>query len=321
LLVPGAAGAQVVPPMPLDAPQPAPPSNRFGMPMEGWAILHFSVLADGSVADLKWVDQMPAMLPERDIRDAVESWSFEPATSDGEAIDWHNNETVLVFDVEAVPAEPSPMFVRGYREVEDLLSEEEREDALTRSNRLIRMEASRLAEIGVGLVQNARVNLMLGNLHEAYAAIKRATNPDLPLLDPSELIVALEYRNTLELRLGDVAGALETYARRQELGTVAESDLMASNLETIEMALEGDAAIGVQGKILDETWTHDLYRRTFAVGDVEGSLRRIDIRCDTGTAEFEFSDESEWSLPDSWGDCTVTVSGRSDAEFVLYEFQ
>ncbi|HUF71594.1 MAG TPA: energy transducer TonB [Gammaproteobacteria bacterium] len=321
VLAPVAASAQIMPPTPLETPQPEPPTNRFSMPMEGFAIVRYSVLADGSVANVSTIDQMPATLSERNVRATVESWTFEPATRDGTAVDWHNNEAVMIFDVETIPAEPSPMFVRGYRQVEDLLAEGEQEDALDRSDRLLGMEASRLAEMGVGFVQNARVNMMLGNLHEAYAAIERATNPDLSLLDPSELVVALEYRNTLELRLGDVVGALETFARRQELGTVPESDLMASNLATIEAALGGDAAIGVQGKILDEAWSHELTRRTFAVGDVDGTLRQVDIKCDMGTAEFEFSDESEWSLPESWGECTVTVLGRRDAEFVLYEFQ
>jgi hypothetical protein len=161
----------------------------------------------------------------------------------------------------------------------------------------------------------------MGNLHEALAAIDRATDPRLSLLEPSELVVALQYRNVLELRLGDVVGALATLARRQELGAVPDSDLVAQNADKLESGLASDAAIAVQGKILDDTWSHDLSRRTFAIGDVEGSLRQVDIDCDLGTAEFEFSDESEWTLPDSWGACHVTVSGRRDAQFALYEFK
>jgi len=320
-LASGAAYGQADPPTPIAQTQPEPPTNRFGMPMEGWALVRYSVLADGSTADISVVDRMPATLPERDLREAVEAWTFEPATRDGAAVDWHNGEAAIVFDIEAVPAEPTPLFLGGYQQVQAMIDEGEHEDALDRSERLLDMETSRLIEMGVGLVQNASIHMALGNLNEAYAAVERATDPRLPLLDASELTVPLEYRNTLELRLGDVVGALETLARRQELGTVPASDLMASNVERIEAALDGDAAIAVQGKILDETWMHELERRTFAIGDLEGSLRDVQLDCDLGAAEFEFSLESEWGVPESWGACTVTVSGRRDSQFVLYEFR
>ena len=319
-ILPAAALGQLVPPVPLTQPQ-AEPTNRSGMPAEGWAIVRYWVLADGSTDNVRVIDRMPAQLPEREIRDAADSWTFEPATSNGSPITWHNNESVMVFDVEAVPPEPSAMFVQGYREVEALLAAGDTADALRRSRRLLTTETSRLAEIGVGLVQSARVDLALGDSHAAYAAIRRATDPRLSLLEPSELRVALEYRNTLELRLGDVVGALATLARRRTLGPVPETDLMASNAGTIETALAGDAAIVVAGKILDETWMHDLARRTFAIGDLVGDLREIDVECDRNTAVLEYSVESEWSLPESWGDCTVTVSGRRDTEFALYEFR
>ena len=203
-----------------------------------------------------------------------------------------------------------------------MLAAGELEDALERSDELVNREANRVSEISVGLVQNARAHFAAGGLHEAYAAITRVTNPDLPVLDPTELPVALQYRNTFELRLGNMVAALETYRRRQAAGPVPESDVMASNAETIEERLQStEVAIGVQGKILDDVWWHELTRRTFAIGDLEGDLRRVNVECDRQAAEFEYSLESEWTLPESWGTCAVMVSGRRDTEFVLYEFQ
>ena len=321
ILTPGIAVSQVVPPTPRVNPQPEAPTNRFGTPIEGWAIARYSVLVDGSTDNVRAIERMPEQIPEREIRDAVERWTFEPATSNGTAVEWHNNEAVIVFDADPVPPEPSPMFVRAYREIETLLVEGENEDALRSSRRLLDTGTSRLTEIGVGLVQNARIHMALGDEHSAYPAIQRATDPRTSLLEPSELTVALEYRNTLELALGDVVGALETFARRQALGPVPETDRMARSVEAIESALDGDAAIAVKGKILDDVWVHDLVRRTFAIGDLEGDLRTVSLECDRRTAEFEYSVESEWTLPESWGACMVIVTGRRDTEFVFYGFR
>jgi TonB family protein len=321
VLAPGTALGQGAAPTPLDQPQPEPPTNRFDMPIEGWAVVRYSVLADGTIANVRIVDRMPADLADRTILPTVEAWTFNPATSDGAVVDWHNSESLIVFDAEAVPFEPRQPFVNGYREVEALLEAGESEDALRRNQRLIAMETARLAEMGVALVQNARINLLLENPHEAFTAIKRATDPRLELLAPSELIVALDYRNRLEIGLGDVVGALQTFARREALGTVPDSDPMAGRVDAIETALDSETAIAVKGKILDDSWVHSLARRTFAIGDLDGSLRTVNVECDRGRTELEYSEESEWSLPDSWGACHVTVEGRRDTEFVLYEFQ
>ena len=142
------------------------------------------------------------------------------------------------------------------------------------------------------------------------------------MLAPTELPVALQYRNTIELRLGNVVAALETYRRRQAAGPVPESDVMAANAEAIEESLQStEVAIGVKGKILDETWSHTPLRRTFAVGDVEGDLRTLRFECDRRKGELEFSDQSEYTLPENFGDCLVTLDGRRGAEFTFYEFE
>ncbi|MDX1562803.1 MAG: hypothetical protein R3305_07735, partial [Gammaproteobacteria bacterium] len=225
------------------------------------------------------------------------------------------------FDPEMIPFEPSPPVVRDYQAIEELIAAGEYEDALRMSRRLIETGNLRLADIGVIFVQNSNIHTALGNVHEAYEAIRRVTYPGLPLLQTSELAVALAIRNTLELRLGDVVGALETFERRTELGPVPDDDLMATRVERIRTALDGDAAIAVQGKILGDAWQHELTRRTFAIGDLEGSLSRINVECDQRRIELEYSIDVEWSLPDGWGACTAFVEGRGDTEFVFYEFR
>ena len=352
---------QAVPPMPQDQAAPEAPTNRFGMPLQGWVVARYAVLADGTTSDVRVIDKMPATLPSGTVEDAIGSWRFAPATNDGSPIAWYNNETAILFDAPTLPAQqgdtpppapqqsgrrpaistgrslptgspggapiapgqPRPAFVAGYREVEDMLAAGELEDALERSDELVDREANRLSEMSVGLVQNARVHFAAGDLHEAYAAISRVTNPDLTLLDPTtELPVALQYRNTIELRLGNVVAALETYRRRQAAGPVPESDVMAANAEMIEERLQStEVAIGVQGKILDDTWSHTPLRRTFAVGDVEGELRTLRFECDRRAGELEFSDQSEYTLPENFGDCLVTLGGRRGAEFTFYEFE
>jgi hypothetical protein len=179
---------------------------------------------------------------------------------------------------------------------------------------------SRIGEIGVAEVQNASINLSLGDLHAAYDAIKHATDPRVPVLSDEDLKVALQYRNVIELQLGDMVAALETFERRKALGPVADSDPMASRAATIAEALQGEAAIAIKAKVLEDNWRHVPSRRTFAISDVDGDIKGIRVECNRRSADLEFMAETEWTLPASWGDCTLMVQGRRDTEFTFYEF-
>ena len=46
-----ASEQEVSPPVPIELGQPEIPTNQFGWPIEGWAKVRYSVLADGTTAD------------------------------------------------------------------------------------------------------------------------------------------------------------------------------------------------------------------------------------------------------------------------------
>jgi TonB family protein len=315
------AQAQVVPPRALEQSLPPPPENRFGFPIEGWVVLRYTVLPDGTTADVRVVDRMPPTLVDRAAVSAVEAWTFEPATSDGVAVESHNNESVIVFDLEMVPLEPSAFFLPAYREADALLKDGEHDKALKRNEGLLTTQTSRLGEVGLAQLQRAAIHVAQGDMHAAYAAILRATDPRVPALSAADLKVALQYRNALELELGDAAGALATFARRNEIEPVPADDPMTVQAAAIEEALGSDAPIAIKARILAESWAHVPTRRTFALSAVTGEIEKIQVECDRRGAELEFAADTEWTLPETWGACTLMVDGDRDTEFVLYEFR
>lgn len=314
------AEAQVVPPRPLEHAQPELPRNRFGRSMEGWVVLRYTVLADGRTADVRVLDRMPPQLIDRNAVAAVKAWTFEPATAGGKPIEWHNNESVVVFDDDTVPLEPSPLFSQTYLEVADLIKQEDYDKALKRNEAMLSTLTSRLAEVGLAEMQRTVIAIGLGDLHGAYAAVLRATDPRVLVLGPDDLKVALQYRDVLELDLGDLVGALETLARRNEIEPVPDSDAMAARAATLEQAVHGESPIAIKAKVADEYWLHRPTRRTFAIADVEGELKAIQVDCDRRSAELAYMPDSEWTLPESWGACSLLVEGRRETEFVFYEF-
>lgn len=316
-----AAGAQEVsPPVPLEQAQPEMPTNQFGGPIEGWVKVRYVVLADGTTSEVRIIEAMPPSLPTRRLASVVEGWKFTPAEAAGQPIDWHNNESVIVFDADDVPLEPSPFFAQSYVEIIELIGEQQFEQALRQNEQLLHTRAQRLNEIGLAQAQAAIVNVALENLQDAYEAILRATDPRVPTLQDAELADALRYRFLLALELGHYADSLETRERLEALGALLEEDPVIAQADAISEALKSDAAILVKGRVQREPWSYTPTRRTFTFAEIEGSVRNIELECDRRKAVLDFSPEAEWSIPESWGACTLFVNARRNTTFSLVEF-
>ena len=57
IAVPGVAFSQTVAPKPLVNEQPEAPTNRFGLPIEGFAIVRYAVRADGTTDNVRQFDR------------------------------------------------------------------------------------------------------------------------------------------------------------------------------------------------------------------------------------------------------------------------
>jgi tetratricopeptide (TPR) repeat protein len=304
-------------------PIPESPKTQFGTAMEGWVKVRYSVLANGTTANVRVVDFMPPRLDTRATVAAVEKWTFQPAAADAQSSEWHNEESTIVFDDAALPLEPSPMFTQGYVAARELLSQNDFEKARDAANQRLLMFASRLNEIGLAETQLALASIGLSDYHSAYAAILRATDPTVVTLTDDELRRALEARFEIELQLGRAADARTTYNRYRPLlpADGSTADALNARAQLLDKALQGDAAIAVKGRVDREAWAHVPSRRTFTIAAVEGEVREIQVECDRRKTVLPYQAEVDWTLPPGWGECTLFVEAKRDTTFTLYEFK
>jgi hypothetical protein len=105
------------------------------------------------------------------------------------------------------------------------------------------------------------------------------------------------------------------------MGLVADDDPVAGAIPGVEQALAEGGAIAISVMILDDVWRHDLARRTFSIADVDGDIDAINVECNRRVAELEYAPDAEWTLPESWGECSVAVEGDDETTFRFFEFQ
>lgn len=318
----GALAAQVVPPTVADKPTPPTPQGPFGPGPEGWVKVAYSITEDGSTANVRVLQSQPARLDPAETIRAVQQWRFNPASIDGTPVEWHNNVETIVFDIAEIPLEVSSGFAAAFEETAELIANDRHDQARTRNASMQAEQISRLYEIGLANMQLAVIELQQGNYHAAYEAVRRATPVEATQLYPDEMIAALTYRFAIEVQLGRAADALETFERLNAVQPVAEDDPMRQQVNVVREAMNSDAILPIQARVASgDAWNYTPMRRTFAVGEVDGSLDELGIECNLRTAVLPFQEEVEWTVPESWGDCTLAFSGRRGTTFVFFEVE
>src|SRR5690606_4770354 len=309
-------------PVELTTPEVASRGGRADELREGWVKLRYSVLADGTTADVRVVDAMPAGLDPLSAVAAARTWMFEPATVDDEPIDWHNNLAVIVFDREPPGHEDPLPFAQAYEEVAELITSGIYEQAKSRSERMQREHAFTLEDIGLALMQRAALEHALGDPHAALDAVRRATQPEVVMLEDEELKIALEHRFALEIQLGRAVDALETYERRNTLERLRSRDPMARQAAALRQALQNpETSLAAQGRLNgDGQWVHTLTWGTVAVGDLDGHIENLEVECSRNKAALPFEADVELTIPETWGECALFVHGVPNTTITLYEF-
>jgi len=292
---------------------------------EGWVKLRFAVRADGTTSDVSVVDAMPPGLDPSSVLDAVRGWTFEPAMRRGAAVDWHNTLAIVVFNRELAGNDALSEFAVAYEEVAKLVAEGRYADAKSGNERMQREFAASLEEMAFSQMQLAAIEHALGNPHAALEAIRRATEPAVHQLADDELKLALEHRFALEVELGLAVDALRSYERRTDLGRLPSRDSMEQLGAKLEKTLKaGDAGLAEHGRIgPGGSWQHALTWPTFAIGDVSGADRVLDVKveCNLRVAAAPYEEDVQMTIPAGLGECALLVQGDPDTSFVVYEFR
>lgn len=319
----GFAAAQDGPPRPTAQPAPPQPKNKAGKTVEGWAVVRYSVLANGKTDNVRVVDTVPPGIDTKATVDAVERWTFSPATADGKAVDWHNTESVVVYRTEGARVEPSSDFEMRYQEIRAILEGEppiDLEKAADMNDALLAESAVRIEELGLAMAQRTIIEFGLENWHKAYDTIRLVTDPRIPALAGEDLLVALQLRLQLADRLGRTAEALETHGRIAAGLDPGQSDPFAAAAEALRTRLNEAEVLQSAGLIDDEPWRIDVSRRVFTLANIEGEVEAIHAECDHRRRTLEYMPDVDWQLPASWGNCVLFVDGKPGTTFRFYEF-
>lgn len=157
---------------------------------------------------------------------------------------------------------------------------------------------------GVGMGSNAAFLDADRGMAEMEDEMRRLINED-------------EEFRSLAARLGELEAALATEDETRA-NTGRTSAVIAS---AIDAPLPYDAQLMAEVAMGRNAWEHSLINRTFAIAHLYGEIEAMSLRCGAERAQFEYQLEAEWTVPDGWEDCRLTIRAPRGTTFTLFEFE
>lgn len=289
---------------------------------EGWVVVSFCIDATGKVHTPVIERSSGAPEFERAALKALPGWIYEPARRDGQAIETCRVSVRLTFGMEGIPLGARRSYATRWKAASRLIDEGKVSeaktivDALTAENNY---ESARIALI------RARIAANTGDTKQQLADLRAALWQPKSLEPPVRRNVRRQIF-ALELQHRDWAAAHDTYRDlADDVDKLSEAETRAG--DQLAALVTGDQALATDAELEcrcdkangEPIWSARLLRREFGFSDATGKIDRFELRC-TGTRfSAKFDTESAWTVPASWGDCTLFVFGEEGAKFRLVE--
>lgn len=161
------------------------------------------------------------------------------------------------------------------------------------------------------------------------ASLERAVTGGGDYLEPALYRGVLEAMASLQVETQLFGDALSSIEKRVRLRPHLEADHpLRIAAGQIRDAIAGDKELVFDGQVAFRSGCgtdrpnhqHHLMRREFSVIPQSGTVNEVEIRCDWRRTTDSIAPDKTWTIPESWGDCQIFVSGNEDATFKLVEF-
>lgn len=270
----------------------------------------------------------------------VKGMRFSPATSNGVATVFGPLIQRINFSIQFDRADlgVTPEFRKELEKVDQLIKEKDYAGAQFHAQWMLREMVNFNYEYAVLQAQLAQTLALGGRVDEALQAVWGATSrsgtestgfklgePPAPnsesnyLLPRPVVVYLLELRMRLLAQKGEVLRALKTYNELLGLETIGDDDPRAVLARDLTSILERNTPLAFDGEVTGKYWSHDLHHPRFTVTQVDGSLSRVHLHCQSEFKEFTFAPGQVWTLPTTWERCTVEFYGEPGTRIKFLE--
>lgn len=310
-------------------PAPSYPPGDLIRESEGWALLSYTIAADGSTRDIAVVDRMGSQNILKASMEALSAWRYAPAMFNGRAVAEYGNTLDITYRSNAdAHGVVHDLFIERYNYGRALIKNKKPREAVDASEAAITRPLT-LHEQTMLSYLLALAYSNLGDVPRALQHIRHATIDGRKYLDPKVLRGASRLQLMLEAKDGNFHYVV---CWSPEVSLQADADDPQSDVEAartvtaVRAALTNPAPLALAATLATNPWVggaaqweHRLLRRKFAFDSISGGVKNLRLVCQTEVIESPVNETSQWAVPESAGRCSLHVYGEPGATFRLIE--
>jgi TonB family protein len=305
---------------PLERQEPKYPINAARNGQEGWAKVSFVIDQNGNVVDPVIQDSSGLKSFEKETLKAVKNWKYSPAMQDGQPIEQCQMEVQIDYRLSGESG-VTRKFQSAYQQVMDTITAKELELAQKMLSKMADSKMWNHSENSYFWLADSMYAKEIDDMQRELVGVNRALASGKDALNPATFLYLLTRQFALFTTDTQYSKAMQSYKQilQQEDNTAVVANLKpyASQLQNM---LQGSEPLIHSTKIRTSGSTyHELSRESFALHINEGELDEVQLRCANKRARFTASENSEWRIPASWGQCTLFVTGTPDSQFDVIE--
>ena len=302
--------------------EPYYPYTELKNGREGWVVVSYVVDPEGRVIDSVVEDSSGVDSFEKSALKSLQYLVYEPATHNGVALAQSQTKLKIYFRLKNSKKSAGRRFYKEYRKAAALLKAGDLAEAKIQIEKLGDSKRWNLYEDAWFGFISSEYYLKTGEADKAFKYLRRAVAYDGVYLPEPLYIEALKNLYVQEVKSHRFADAFSTAERLQEYKSDSDSaKAVSAAAEKLHAQLDAAEVLSFNGRVEEKVWIHELSRPHFALVTDKGSLTDIDIRCKTHRQMMSMKDSTRFSVPTSWGDCRVYISGDAGSEFRFLEYK
>jgi TonB family protein len=308
----------------IDRVHPKYPISAARQGDEGWVKFSFVINTEGKVEDVIVMDNDGHRSFIREAKRALKRWKFTPAKDENNKnIVSCQNSVQLDFKMGNQGADRK--FVTLLEQSFASISEGDLVKSTKLINKINEFENKNSTELAWGHYTNMKYAVLNKDEQQIFTSAKSASNyislkhssfSEAASLDILQTLLREQIHNQLFYQSKVTFNKIEQYDTDYAKKLITS---YMSYMEKIEDLIASEKDILVKGKIAKNIWSHELVRKRFSIGDVDGKLDTLEVRCSNRLSTFSLKADDVFDIPDAWNDCRVFVKGDDNATFNLYE--
>ena len=314
-------------PTPIKLRNPKYPTSALQSATEGWVSINFMINTDGQVFEPTIIGSSGPDIFHRAALRTLNSSTWQPASINGRSVEG-SSSYIFTFSMDG-GERVGRSFRRRHDNLVELINSGAQEEAMELLNTLNERETRNNYESALLYLDNyTYLKKFNGSDEDQIFYIKRALmfeRYDKSYIGnggflPEDIKTFLR-KNLfiLEVNARRYEEALSTYYKLRESGTNTES--FDDTVIEIHKLKTDSSSYVVNGKTDSYgQWRFSLFKPNLYIDNLGSTINEFRLLCRNKFQFFAFQEGTQYQIPESWGDCHMTVLGDADVDFEIIQF-